>query len=78
MIKKMMTKILSKSRLVVFVTAFAAFLLGRLGRWRRRAADAERDLRDHRKTERKSSEIQNRIMFDPAYRERVRREFDKS
>ena len=52
----------------------AAIFLGWVGtgKWRQRALYAERK----NKADRKAHDIQNRIVFDPTERERVRRKYD--
>ena len=52
----------------------AAIFIGwvQLGKWRQRALYAERK----NKADRKAHDIQNRIVFDPTERERVRRKYD--
>lgn len=58
---------------IAAAVVFIAVLLRDGGRWRQRGQAAERLL----DAERRAHEIQNDVAFDPAYRERVRRRFDR-
>ncbi|MCB9996600.1 MAG: hypothetical protein H6869_09210 [Rhodospirillales bacterium] len=59
--------------LIAFVLTAWGFALRRSAKWRERARAAE----DQNARNRKAHAIQNDIARDPAYRERVRRTFDR-
>ena len=61
------------SSVVVFVLVGLFFALRQSGKWRERARNAE----EQNNLNRKAHEIQNHIVRDPAFRERVRRIFDR-
>ena len=68
----MNTFVVAMAALAVFFT-FAALGWFLTGGWRQRALQAEKD----HKINREAQDVQNRIMLDPALRERVRRHFDQ-
>lgn len=56
----------------IMVLAVVFFVMGQNGKWRQRARSAE----EKNRADRLAHDLQNDVVRDPAFRERVRRYFD--